>query len=287
MILLGLKPLMSKRTQKEQRKDDKIIAPRAAVATARPYKRKPNKTYASFKEKLDDNIIKPSPDECWYQECNTYKDMLTTYPISEWQGKRYSSRKAVYTEFIGPIPEGKNIGVTCGKLGCLNYNHFELLDHLNPEIDTPIKRMLKLLIKGGEDECWTIKNRDLNKTPTVDFKGKDHVPGHRGNIYLARPLAYEHFIGPIPEGKWVKTKCGHAGCVNPKHFNLADSKMAPLGDTGVRRDCVKTADEIRDMKIMRAHGIKRSIVADKHNVSWGFVYRVDTEQTYAYVTIDE
>lgn len=36
----------------------------------------------------------------------------------------------------------------------------------------------------------------------------------------ARDVAYEAFVGPIPEGQRVVNDCGNRACVNPDHLAL-------------------------------------------------------------------
>ncbi len=240
------------------------------------------KKYDNLKDKLDDFMVKSEHIDCWHLKSNSKRNMLIAYPTIDWGGKRISARKAAYGEYIGPIPDGSQVRTVCSNFGCLNPEHFELEDRLNPEIDTPMKRMLKLIVIGSEQECWTLRNRSLYKTPTIDFRD----PNSESKTLLittARPLSYEHFIGPVPEGMWVKTSCDHAGCLNPKHFFLSPHKMGALGKRGVTRNCLKNEDEIRDIKARLAAGEKRSAIAKLHGVSWGFVYRIETGAGYAHI----
>ncbi len=39
-----------------------------------------------------------------------------------------------------------------------------------------------------------------------------------GENIMAHRWAYEHFIGPIPDGYQIDHKCGHTMCVNPEHL---------------------------------------------------------------------
>jgi hypothetical protein len=75
--------------------------------------------------------------------------------------------------------------------------------------------------------CWV-----WTSGKNVDGRGQIHVGPGRNSHKLAHRVAYELYIGPIPEGLLVLHKChnGHLGCVNPNHLyvgtqekNIADA----------------------------------------------------------------
>lgn len=42
--------------------------------------------------------------------------------------------------------------------------------------------------------------------------------GHRGRVVRTHRVAYEHFIGPIPEGLVLDHLCRNRACCNPEHL---------------------------------------------------------------------
>lgn len=81
--------------------------------------------------------------------------------------------------------------------------------------------------------------------------------GHYGKTLGAHRVAYELFVGPIPEGTSVLHRCDNPGCVNPKHLflgrqadNIADSVLKGRHRCGERSRGAKLVwrqvQEIRD-----------------------------------------
>lgn len=63
---------------------------------------------------------------------------------------------------------------------------------------------------GDKDQCW-------NWTGYINDNGYGLMRGTGWN-YRAHRWAYEHFIGPIPEGKVLDHLCRNRRCVNPHHL---------------------------------------------------------------------
>ncbi|NOK41604.1 HNH endonuclease [Burkholderia thailandensis] len=58
----------------------------------------------------------------------------------------------------------------------------------------------------------------------------------RGTRVKAHRIAYEHYVGPIPEGLQVRHSCDNTKCVNPGHL-LLGTHDDNMHDKAVRKRC--------------------------------------------------
>lgn len=73
---------------------------------------------------------------------------------------------------------------------------------------------------GAPDECWP-----WEWSHTGDGYGRVHIPGTPIKTRVASRVAYEVFVGEVPDDKLVDHTCHNRGCWNPKHLRLADQKQ--------------------------------------------------------------
>jgi hypothetical protein len=80
-----------------------------------------------------------------------------------------------------------------------------------PKRKPPIERFSKF-VRCACNGCWLwIGHRFPNGYGSFSPGGREH------SIYAHR-FSYQHYIGPIPEGREVAHACGNPSCVNPDHL---------------------------------------------------------------------
>jgi hypothetical protein len=89
------------------------------------------------------------------------------------------------------------------------------------------QRLLKRIERQDKPNgCWS-----WTGAPTAAGRGVIQVSGK--TTYVHR-LAYELWVGPIPEGLWVLARCNNPICCRPKHLYAGKSK-ASLEERLLRR----------------------------------------------------
>ena len=79
----------------------------------------------------------------------------------------------------------------------------------------PIVRFMEKVIDGADD-CWEWIGAKGPSGYSHFNDGGRYVYGHR--------WAYEHWIGPIPEGMEIDHACHNRACVNPIHLRPVTHK---------------------------------------------------------------
>ena len=103
----------------------------------------------------------------------------------------------------------------------------------------------------------------------------------------AHRVAYNLFIGPIPDGLWVLHKCDNPPCVRPEHLflgtpaeNTADSIRKGRRGHGAKL----TPDQVREIRRADKRGIRRSIIAEKYGVCKGTISAIAQRRRWRDIT---
>jgi hypothetical protein len=126
------------------------------------------------------------------------------------------------------------------------------------------------------------------------LEGTDHEYGridHDGKALRANRVAYEAFIGPIPDGQVVRHTCDNPPCCNPAH--LVDGTMKDnTGDMLERgRDCHGSAHpfarlterDVMDMRAKRAEGVSLKALSREYAISTATASDVVRGKTWRHV----
>ena len=104
-----------------------------------------------------------------------------------------------------------------------------------------LQRFLERILISATSECWLWIGRRNSIHPKNGGQnyGRFDIGG---TSEAAHRIAYEHFVGKIPEGISVLHKCDNPPCVNPEHLflgtysdNIRDAYAKGRGPKGYRR----------------------------------------------------
>ena len=140
-------------------------------------------------------------------------------------------------------------------------------------------------IRKSEHGCWLW-------SASTDGHGYGQLMVQREGVArpkLAHRLAYEAFIGPIPDGLCVLHQCDEPRCVRPDHLflgtradNIRDAVRKgrhPNGLNGLNGQRKLTVDDVREIRSL-ADQISQAAIAELFGVSGSTIFAVIRRRTW-------
>lgn len=134
---------------------------------------------------------------------------------------------------------------------------------------------------------WTVVDRvGYVDGPCWEWNGNINPQGYgtvrtRGKTMGAHRVAYETWVGPIPDGMFACHRCDNPPCMNPAHIfpgtpqdnvtDMWDKGRAPTYDWDGPKLTRRDAEEIRRL---RAAGISRMKVAAQYGLTLSYVSEI-------------
>jgi len=134
-----------------------------------------------------------------------------------------------------------------------------------------------------DSECWEWTGTRTNGYGEAFYNGKKGA-AHR--------LAYEKWVGPIPEGLLIRHKCDNPPCINPDHLEPGTIKQnaedmvrrgrSGVGEAGSRAKLTETqVHQIRDEYEYGVMGYRR--LAEKYGVTQTTIKYIVIRKTWTHI----
>ena len=175
----------------------------------------------SERERFFSKIDYCQPD-CWLWLGTLHPSGRPAFKLGN--GNNISALRYAWLEsHTGESPPRFIVSLCANKL-CVNPAHAREAEHPGAAVEyEPVKARFETKV-NKTDFCWLW-------TGLLHPKGYGYIKDRGKNIKVHR-LAYELYIGPIPEGMLVCHTCDVRNCVNPEHLWLGTND-----------------DNIRDMRL--------------------------------------
>lgn len=152
----------------------------------------------------------------------------------------------------------------------------------------PRRTLVESLLLGlperpsSSDACWLWQGAQNGRGYGQIRRGTTSVSAHR--------VAYEHFVGPIPDGMLIRHSCHTPRCCNPLHLstgthadNSDDMLLADRSNRGERHGMVKLDEEtVKAIRSRYRHGLGRAL-ADEYGVSRETITNIAGRRSWKYL----
>lgn len=145
----------------------------------------------------------------------------------------------------------------------------------------------KYLSSGEAEDRLRFVGWIVTESGCWEWKGSRRGPGYGrisvcGKVVPTHRLAYETWVGPIPEGHLVRHKCDNPPCINPSHLetgthrdNARDRETRTRSSAGSGNPRAKlTEKDVLDIREEYAKGVlTQQMLAEVYGVKAHAVYK--------------
>jgi hypothetical protein len=124
--------------------------------------------------------------------------------------KVYPVHRLAYELWVVSNPQGKHVFHRCNNPACCNPDHLSTSKH-EASLE---ERLLDGIVKR-DNGCWEWQGPFTHRYGQISDQNRRH---------RAHRLAYELWVGPIPQGLSVLHKCNNPPCCNPAHLFVGTQK---------------------------------------------------------------
>lgn len=115
------------------------------------------------------------------------------------------------------------------------------------------QRLLDKCVPEPNSGCW-LWTASSTKHPTHPYG----MIGFKGKVRIAHRVAYECWVGPIPQGMHVCHKCDVTLCINPDHL-FAGTRLDNMRDASIKGRAARKQQKLSPEMVRRIRSEKRPL----------------------------